>query len=48
MNIEEAKKIIQNKIQADEAAREVRSQIKTFIFMKNKMQEKDLQKLSNH
>ena len=29
MNIEETKKIIQNKIQADEAARQVRSQIKT-------------------
>ena len=28
MNIEEVKKIIQNKTQADEAAREVRSQIK--------------------
>ena len=31
MNIEETKKIIQNKIQADEAARQVRSQIKTYI-----------------
>ena len=29
MNIEETKKIIQNKIQADEAARQVRSRIKT-------------------
>ena len=34
MNIEETKKIIQNKIQADEAAREVRSQIKTYIHEK--------------
>ena len=31
MNIEEIKRIIQNKIQADEAAREVRSQVKTLI-----------------
>ena len=28
MNIEETKKIIQNKIQADEAARQVRDEIK--------------------
>ena len=31
MDLEETKKIIQNKIEADEAAREVRSQIKTYI-----------------
>ena len=46
MDIEETKKIIQNKMEADQAAREVRSKIKT-IFMKNKMQEKDLLKHSN-
>ena len=39
MNIEEAKKIIQNKIQADEAAREVRSQIKTYIHKKQNARE---------
>ena len=39
MNIEEAKKIIQNKIQADEAAREVRSQIKTCIHQKQDARE---------
>ena len=39
MNIEEAKKIIQNKIQADEAAREVRSQIKTYIHEKQNARE---------
>ena len=49
MNIEETKTIIQNKIQADEAAREVRSQIKTYIHEKqNAREEKVLQKLSNH
>ena len=47
MNLEETKKIIQNKIEADESAREVRSQIKTSIHEKQ-MQEKVLQKLSNH
>ena len=47
MDIEETKRIIQNKIEADEAAREVRRQIKTYIH-ENKMREKDLQKLSNH
>ena len=47
MNKEETKKIIQNKIQADEAAREVRSQIKTYIHEKQ-MQEKVSWKLSNH
>ena len=39
MNIEETKKIIQNKIQADEAAREVRSQIKTYIHEKQNLRE---------
>ena len=39
MNIEETKKIIQNKIQADEAAREVRSQIKTYIPEKQNLRE---------
>ena len=39
MNIEETKKIIQNKIQADEAAREVRSQIKKYIHEKQNARE---------
>ena len=39
MNIEETKKIIQNKIQADEAAREVISQIKTNIHEKQNVRE---------
>ena len=39
MNIEETKKIIQNKIQADKAAREVRSQIKTYIHEKQNARE---------
>ena len=39
MNIEETKRIIQNKIQADEAAREVRSQIKTYIHEKQNARE---------
>ena len=39
MNIEEVKRIIQNKIQADEAAREVRSQIKTYIHEKQNVRE---------
>ena len=39
MNIEETKKIIQNKIQADKAAREVRSQIKTYIHEKQNVRE---------
>ena len=39
MNIEETKKIIQNKIQADEAARQVRSQIKTYIHEKQNARE---------
>ena len=39
MNIEETKKIIQNKIQAYEAARQVRSQIKTYIHEKQNARE---------
>ena len=39
MNIEETKRIIQNKIQADEAARQVRSQIKTYIHEKQNARE---------
>ena len=39
MNIEETKKIIQNKIQADEAARQVRSQIKTYIHEKQNLRD---------
>ena len=39
MNIEETKKIIQNKIQSDEAARQVRSQIKTYIHEKQNVRE---------
>ena len=39
MNIEEVKKIIQNKIQANEAAHEVRSQIKTYIHEKQNVRE---------
>ena len=39
MNIDETKKIIQNKIQADEAARQVRSQIKTYIHEKQNVRE---------
>ena len=39
MNIEEVKKIVQNKIQADEAAREVRRQIKTYIHEKQDARE---------
>ena len=39
MDIEETKKIIQNKIQADEAAREVRSKIKTYIHEKQNVRE---------
>ena len=39
MDIEEAKKIIQNKIQADEAAREVRRKIKTYIYEKQNARE---------
>ena len=39
MNIEETKKIIQNKIQFDEAARQVRSQIETYIHEKQNLRE---------
>ena len=39
MDLEETKKIIQNKITADEAAREVRSQIKTYIHQKQNLRE---------
>ena len=39
MDLEEAKKIIQNKIVADETAREVRSQIKTYIHEKQNLRE---------
>ena len=39
MDLEETKKIIQNKITADEAAREVRSQIKTYIHEKQNLRE---------
>ena len=39
MDLEETKKIIQNKITADEAAREVRSQIKTYIHEKQNARE---------
>ena len=40
MDIEETKKIIQNKIQADEAARQVRRQIKTYIHEKQNARER--------
>ena len=39
MDLEETKKIIQNKIQADEAGRQVRSQIKTYIHEKQNLRE---------
>ena len=39
MNLEETKKIIRNKIEADEAAREVRSQIKSYIDQKQNLRE---------
>ena len=39
MDLEETKKIIRNKITADEAAREVRSQIKTCIHEKQNLRE---------
>ena len=39
MDLEETKKIIRNKITADEAAREVRSQIKTYIHEKQNLRE---------
>ena len=39
MDIEEAKRIIQDKIKADESAREIRSQIKTYIHQKQDARE---------
>ena len=39
MNIEETKRIIQNKIQADEAAREVRKHIKSYVHEKQNVRE---------
>ena len=39
MDIEEVKKIIQDKIEADEAAREVRKRIKTYIHQKQDARE---------
>ena len=39
MDLEETKKIIQNKITAAEAAREVRSQIKSYIHQKQNLRE---------
>ena len=39
MDLEETKKIIQNKIEADESAREVRSQIKSYIDQKQNLRE---------
>ena len=39
MDLEETKKIIQNKIEADESAREVRGQIKTYIHEKQNLRE---------
>ena len=39
MDLEETKKIIRNKIEADEAAREVRSQIKSYIHEKQNLRE---------
>ena len=39
MNIEEAKRIIQDKIQADEAAREVRKNIKSYVHQKQDARE---------
>ena len=39
MDLEETKKIIQNKIEADEAAREVRSHIKSYIHEKQNVRE---------
>ena len=39
MDLEETKKIIQNKIEADESAREVRSQIKSHIHEKQNLRE---------
>ena len=39
MDLEETKNIIQNKIEADETAREVRSQIKSYIHEKQNLRE---------
>ena len=39
MDLEETKKIIQNKIEADEAAREVRSHVKSYIHEKQNLRE---------
>ena len=39
MDLEETKKIILNKIEADEAAREVRSQVKSYIHKKQNLRE---------
>ena len=39
MDLEEPKKIIQNKIEADESTREVRSQIKSYIDQKQNLRE---------
>ena len=39
MDLKETKKIIQNKIEADEAAREVRSHIKSYIHEKQNLRE---------
>ena len=39
MDIEEAKRIIQNKIKAEEAVREIRSRIKTYIHQKQNVRE---------
>ena len=39
MDLEETKKIIQNKIEADESTREVRSQIKSYIEQKQNLRE---------
>ena len=39
MDLEETKKIIQNKIEADESTREVRSQIKSYIHQKQDLRE---------
>ena len=39
MDLEETKKIIQNKIEADESTREVRSQIKSYIDQKLNLRE---------
>ena len=39
MDLEETKRIIQNKIEADESAREVRSQIKSYIYEKQNLRE---------